>query len=175
LTEIKVLAPVDAPCFMATSACEDLPVPPMPTLPAISIFLGQDHTRCDALFVEAERLVGAGDFVQAQTAYEDFFQAMARHFAMEEEVLFPGFEAAIGSSTGPTAMMRHEHEQMRALFREMAEALSAHQGDHFLGTAETLLILMQQHNAKEEQILYPMTDRTLEGREVVSRMRELAP
>jgi len=33
----------------------------------------------------------------------------------------------------------------------------------FAGHAETLHILMQQHNMKEEQVLYPMTDRLLGG------------
>jgi hemerythrin-like domain-containing protein len=52
--------------------------------------------------------------------------------------------------------MRSEHAQMRALMQDMAQLLSSEQATDYLGCADTLLILMQQHNMKEENILYPM-------------------
>jgi iron-sulfur cluster repair protein YtfE (RIC family) len=45
----------------------------------------------------------------------------------------------------------------------MNEALVARDAENFAGAAETLLILMQQHNMKEENILYPMCDQALAG------------
>jgi hemerythrin-like domain-containing protein len=62
---------------------------------------------------------------------------------------------------GPTQMMRFEHAQMRDLIEQMERALNGRDGSGFAGAAETLLILMQQHNMKEENILYPMCDRSL--------------
>ncbi len=126
-----------------------------------SNYMGDDHQRCDELFAKAEAAVGSGDWEVAEEAHREFLAAMLHHFAMEEEALFPAFETASGNSMGPTSVMRHEHEQMRSLFDEMTQALAGKQVDEYLGAAETLLILMQQHNAKEEQILYPMTDRML--------------
>ena len=35
------------------------------------------------------------------------------------------------------------------------------------------MILTQQHNMKEEQILYPMSDQNLPSEEVVERMSQL--
>jgi len=64
---------------------------------------------------------------------------------------------------GPTQMMRSEHSQMRQLFDDMAQALEQKNKDQYLGTAETLMMLMQQHNMKEEQMLYPMTEQVLGG------------
>jgi iron-sulfur cluster repair protein YtfE (RIC family) len=142
-----------------------------PQVNAISIFLGQDHKRCDELFVEAERLAARGDFAAAGTACRQFIDAMEHHFGMEEHVLFPAFEQATGSAMGPTAVMRHEHGQMRNLFEEMASSLAGQHGDDFLGASETLLVLMQQHNAKEEQILYPASDRVLSAPELLEAMR----
>ena len=55
-------------------------------------------------------------------------------------------------------MMRHEHEQMRALITELGKALEDKKRDRYIGLSETLLIFMQQHNMKEEQMLYPMID-----------------
>jgi len=82
---------------------------------------------------------------------------------MEETVLFPAFEAATGMTMGPTRMMRLEHAQMRELFGQMNAALTNRAARDFAGSAETLLVLMQQHNMKEENILYPMCDRSLSG------------
>lgn len=126
-------------------------------------FMGGDHHRCDQLFAEAEAAVDGGDWQQAESAHRQFIQAMTQHFAMEEELLFPAFEQASGNAMGPTVVMRHEHEQMRALFAEMSDAAKRQDAEGYLGASETLLILMQQHNAKEEQILYPMSDRMLDG------------
>lgn len=123
--------------------------------------MADDHHHCDELFAAAEQAVEAEQWPQAGEAHQRFVDGMERHLQAEEELLFPAFEQASGMSEGPTSVMRHEHEQMRDLFRQMGEALAAQSGDDYLGASETLLILMQQHNAKEEQILYPMLDQML--------------
>lgn len=135
-------------------------------------FLGDDHYRCDDLFALAEQQVSDGAWEKARTSHDAFIHAVEHHFAMEESVLFPAFEEASGSEMGPTAVMRHEHGQMRQLFSAMEEALQQHNSNDYLGNSETLLILMRQHNAKEEQILYPMCDRMLEPQlpELLQRM-----
>ncbi len=86
---------------------------------------------------------------------------MEQHFAHEEGVLFPRFEQATGHAMGPTRIMRSEHTQMRSLFESLGDAIQAKDGDECMGLAETLLILMSQHNVKEEQVLYPMADEVL--------------
>lgn len=128
---------------------------------SIAEFLSHDHAHCDALFAQAEAAAASRDWTQAGVANAAFRQAMAHHFAMEENVLFPAFEAATGSLAGPTQVMRGEHAQMNALFDAMDAALRGQDGDAFLGHAETLLWLMRQHNLKEENMLYPMSDRVL--------------
>ena len=40
-------------------------------------------------------------------------------------------------------------------------ARAAQDADAYSGEAETLLIMMQQHNMKEENMLYPMCDQRL--------------
>jgi hemerythrin-like domain-containing protein len=138
-------------------------------------FMGGDHHHCDQLFATAEGAVDSGEWQQATTAHQQFIHAMQQHFAMEEELLFPAFEQASGNSMGPTVVMRHEHEQMRTLFAEMDEAVEKQDPSAYLGASETLLILMQQHNAKEEQILYPMSDSMLDGQqdELLQKMQSL--
>ncbi len=123
--------------------------------------LPRHHKHCDDLFVAAEESVQRGDWMAAAPAFARFHDQMRAHFEAEENLLFPAFEAATGMSAGPTQMMRHEHEQMRSMLSQLAEACAAHDGEGYAGAAETLLMLMQQHNMKEENILYPMCDQAL--------------
>ena len=141
----------------------------------ISAYMTEDHRRCDGLFADIERGLVKGEQSAGTARLDSFIAAMEQHFTMEEEVLFPAFEEQTGMSMGPTAVMRHEHAQMRQLFGQMREALAQGDADSYLGIAETLLMLMQQHNIKEEQVLYPMTDRTLAAQsdEVMRRMQQL--
>jgi len=127
----------------------------------IANYMGADHHRCDELFAKAEKSAAEHAWEAAQSDFDTFHQAMEAHFHMEEAFLFPTFEEVSGQSMGPTQVMRMEHGQMRELFESMAEAVRAHDAETFLGDAETLLVLMQQHNMKEEQILYPMSDQVL--------------
>ena len=131
-----------------------------------------DHRRCDNLFADAEAAAANNDLAAAQSGFAAFHQGMQHHLGMEETILFPAFEQATGSNMGPTRIMRMEHEQMRELFAQMQTALDAKDTPTYAGLAETLLILMQQHNMKEEMMLYPMTDRTLHERDSLIRQME---
>ena len=135
----------------------------VPTEQAMSVTasLFKHHKHCDDIFAGAEEACADGDWVAGAAAFGRFRSELESHFASEEELLFPAFEHATGMTAGPTAVMRGEHEQMRALLGQMADAVAAHDADTFGGAAETLLILMQQHNMKEENILYPMCDQAL--------------
>ncbi|MBU0752094.1 MAG: hemerythrin domain-containing protein [Gammaproteobacteria bacterium] len=123
--------------------------------------LHHHHKHCDELFADAEAAALKGDWEVGGEGFARFRGELLAHFSTEEEVLFPAFEAATGMSGGPTQMMRFEHSQMRELLEQMQAALEQRGRDAFAGAAETLLVLMQQHNMKEENILYPMCNRTV--------------
>jgi len=130
---------------------------------SIRDFLADDHRRCDDVFADVETAVGDGDWARASDAFGRFSTAVLQHFAVEESLLFPAFEQKTGMSMGPTQVMRSEHVQMRELIAAAAAALAARDAEEYSGNAETLLIMMQQHNMKEENILYPMCDQHLAG------------
>ena len=109
----------------------------------------------------ADTALWALNIAAAMAAFDHFRSATLAHFASEEKTLFPTFEAKTGMTMGPTQVMRMEHVQMRALMDDAAVALADGETDNYLGLAETLLIMMQQHNMKEENILYPMCDQHL--------------
>ena len=127
----------------------------------ITTLLTKQHDICDELFAQTEQAVSKQDWTQANIHSNAFQTTTLQHFNREEQVLFPAFEKTSGNAEGPTAVMRFEHTQMRDLFEQMKSALDQQDSDEYLGLSESLLMLIRQHNAKEEQILYPMTDRIL--------------
>jgi len=126
----------------------------------IKEYLTAHHGTCDELFANMEDAVSKS-IENAKEAYEAFAKETERHFQMEERVMFFEFEQKTGMTQGPTAVMRHEHVQMRNLIEEMGKAIDAKDKDKFFGNSETLMILMQQHNMKEEQMLYTMAQQHL--------------
>jgi iron-sulfur cluster repair protein YtfE (RIC family) len=127
--------------------------------------MAADHRQCDELFAAVERALGRAAWADADAGFSRLRDAMSRHFDAEEAILFPAFEAHTGMSMGPTRVMRNEHDQMRELLDAAKKALEGRDAEDYSGTAETLLIMMQQHNTKEENILYPMCDLQLAGQQ----------
>ncbi len=128
---------------------------------SIRDLMSADHRQCDDCFVAVERSVARSAWSDADAEFDRLHDAMRHHFDAEEAILFPAFEARTGMSMGPTRVMRSEHEQMRELLAAAKKALDERDADDYSGTAETLLIMMQQHNMKEENVLYPMCDQQL--------------
>lgn len=127
----------------------------------ISDYMNGDHKHCDAAFARAEDRAAAGDLTGLERDGEAFLREMERHIGLEEKLLFPAFEGKTGMTSGPTETMRTEHEQMRGMFAQMRAAIETKNAEQYLGIAETLLILLQQHNMKEESMMYPMLDQSL--------------
>ena len=127
----------------------------------LATFFTQDHRSCDELWTRVEA-AGEEGAESIAGAWRRFDRSLRSHLAMEEEVLFPAFEAATGmTDSGPTFVMRMEHDQMRGLLDQMGAALERGDHDALLDQGDTLLMLIQQHNQKEEGMLYPMSERAL--------------
>ncbi len=141
----------------------------------ISSFLTKDHRDCDEVFAQMENEVAAENWAQANKKFDEFNGDLEHHFNMEEQVMFPAFEQKTGMMGGPTAMMRMEHEQMRNVVAQMKKDLDEKNKNHFFGLSESLMMIIQQHNMKEEQMLYAMADNHLGAlsAEVVQKMKEL--
>ncbi|MEA1954310.1 MAG: hemerythrin domain-containing protein [Campylobacterota bacterium] len=127
----------------------------------ISQYMKHEHRECDTHFANAEQAAALGDWEKAEEGFLLFSNETLTHFKKEEEELFPAFEAQTGSSEGPTQVMRFEHEQVKSLIGKLAHALEAQDKDAYLSLCESMMILLQQHNMKEEQMLYAMCDRVL--------------
>ncbi len=132
----------------------------------ISAFLGEDHRRCDGFYAEAEEAARANDAARAAERFARFELCLLRHMAMEEEGLFGELDKRMGfAGEGPTSLMREEHEQLRGLLARLRDRLEAGDLVSFADVCETLLLLMEQHNMKEEEVLYPLMDEAFAGEE----------
>jgi len=142
------------------------------TAPAsLTEFFSADHERCDSLYASLEAVAQSGE--DARVLFRSFDTAMRRHFAMEEEGFFPQFDRLMGmENQGPTAIMREEHAQMRGLLDRMSIATAEQDLETLLSAGDTLLILIQQHNMKEEQMLYPTADEAF-GVEIDDLLKKL--
>ena len=127
----------------------------------IKEFMTKDHRECDDTFAAMEQKANSEGLAAAKELYTKMAQEIEHHFQMEERVIFPAFEEKTGMTEGPTQMMRMEHSQMRSLIKEIGEAIEEDNKDRFFGLTETMMIMIQQHNMKEEQMLYTMIQQHL--------------
>ena len=134
---------------------------------SIAGFMTEDHRSCDGDLALVEQLVEAEKWAEALEVWQRFDATTRCHFQREEEFLFPAFEAAMGSTQGPTQVMRMEHEQVRAILPVLEASVREQDATRFLGMSDTLMVLIQQHNMKEEQILYPMSEQVIPDTEAV--------
>jgi len=106
--------------------------------------------------------------------------ADAHHHGKEEDLLFTAMvEAGFPRHGGPVAVMLMEHDQGRALVRELA-ALAAQDApwspddrQALAGAAHGFAGLLHAHIHKEDAILYPMAEQRLDA-ELLSRVDEAA-
>ena len=124
----------------------------------ISSFLTSDHRACDNEFANLENTVASENWEESKTQFDKFSADLLHHFDMEEKVMFPVFEEVTGMTQGPTMVMRMEHSQMRNILDDLKADIEKRDKNHFFGVSESLMMLMQQHNMKEEQMLYAMAD-----------------
>lgn len=118
---------------------------------ALSRVLTDQHRCLDRLLEAANNLCGAASGREAQGRFCD---AMERHLEVEERVLFPVLEELL-AHIGPLAIMRQEHDAVRALMMSLRAAVGVDTCGPLL---ETLTVLIQQHHLKEERVLYPLSN-----------------
>lgn len=126
-------------------------------------FMGADHKAFSHKFALAERIVATGNWSEAEAVFTAFRDDMARRLKMEEEVIFSTLTSVSGSP-GPLQVMLMDHSQIKGLLEQMAVAVTQKNAQTYSSLLETLLIVIQRHNFKEEQTLYPIVDRILATR-----------
>lgn len=128
------------------------------TFETVTAYLVWDRRQVGTRLAAVCSSVRNGRFEAARREFDGYERHLTRHLRIEEELIFPVFEARSGIVGGPTAVMRDEHRQVRkavALMRaglEKSDATEYDEGCRFLDS------VLPDHDAKEEHILYPALD-----------------
>lgn len=127
--------------------------------------------------------VGGGLVLERAVArdYAGFLRgyADAWHHGKEEDILFRRMvERGFSTEAGPVAVMLHEHRLGRA-FVSAIHAVGEGSGEvtpaeraTFRSSAEGFVPLLRQHIRKEDDILYPMSERVLSTAEFESMLAD---
>src|SRR5262249_9462207 len=128
------------------------------SLRAVNEALAWDHDRLEAIEARAFRLYAEGDRAGAREAWPGSERGRRRHIRCEEEILFPASESGTGAPAGrgPVPVMKLEHRRIERLLEDIGRALAG--GGAPLPLRVELHLVLGEHNAKEEGVLYPMTD-----------------
>lgn len=86
---------------------------------------------------------------------------VTRHFALEEEVLFPELAEIESIASGPLRVMEAEHELFRSLLQTAETATHRNDREGLLTAVVDLIALLRGHIAKEDNVLFPMARKRL--------------
>lgn len=124
-------------------------------------WLVHEHSLYENLLSICRDAAEAEDWESVERALHELVTHLKRHVALEEEVLFPAYEAAPGASPVPTTALREEHDAIVRLLRDFAQVLTTRQRDPVLESLDRIENRMIRHHEKEEDIFLPMASHVL--------------
>ena len=92
--------------------------------------------------------------------------ALAPHAKLEDDLLFAAVDGIAGAESGPTAMMRAEHEEIEAALRSVETTTDVNVARETILEA---IHLARSHFLKEEGVAFPMAEEVL-GKEALDRL-----
>ena len=137
-------------------------------------FMSVDHDRLDnkIRMYSTEKLI---DIVRAESIFLFFKSELERHIIWEEDILFPVFERKTGiKDGGPTSVMRMEHIQIKDHLQKIQRKLRAKKIQDPCGEEVALFKLLESHNQKEENILYPGIDNLTSEQEKEQMIKQMS-
>ncbi len=137
-------------------------------------FMSVDHDRLDnkIRMYSKEKLV---DIERAQIIFLSFKNELERHIIWEEDILFPVFERKTGiKDGGPTSVMRMEHIQIKNHLQEIKRKLHTKKIQNLCKEEVALFKLLESHNQKEENILYPGIDNLTSEQEKQQMIKQMS-
>lgn len=99
--------------------------------------------------------------VQARTLFHELKAEIDKHFAWEEEILFPMIERRTGlHMPGPATITRAEHQQIRKLLKEIDDRV-VNKEKRAEELEDRLVERLLSHEKEEERILHPWIEASL--------------
>ena len=137
-------------------------------------FMSIDHDRLDnkIRMYSREKLV---DIKRAESIFLFFKSELEQHIIWEENILFPIFERKTDiKSGGPTSVMRMEHIQIKNHLQEIKRKLHTKKIQDSCKEEVALFKVLESHNQKEENILYPGIDNLTSEQEKEQLIKQMS-
>ena len=133
-----------------------------------------DHDRLDNKIKKysTEKLV---DIERAESIFLSFKSELERHIIWEEDILFPVFERKTGiKDGGPTSVMRIEHIEIKKYLQEIKRKLHVKKIQDPCKEEVAIFKVLESHNQKEENILYPGIDNLTSEQEKEQMIKQMS-
>jgi hemerythrin-like domain-containing protein len=139
------------------------------------------HQVLKELFLQHQEALLDGDLGRAQERLAEFERRLLHHIREEEELLLPVYARAGVIPGGPPVLFTGEHKRMQEMLAGFKQTLSSLERDPnsrkrgilwLLDRQATFKNLMEHHDLRETNILYPALDRVTsetERREILAR------
>lgn len=159
-----------------------------PAAPSPYAAFRRDHARVLVRLVALEAsLPAAGAAHRARPLREEPLRALiahlerqfATHMAAEEAVLYPALERAFPESGPSLRPLHEEHVELRTMLAVLAETLmrpaTRGRDEQVVVQVRDFVDLLRIHIRKEEAVVFDVSERVLEARELRGLARRLAP
>jgi hemerythrin superfamily protein len=126
--------------------------------PTLAEHLRADHARIDGLLTEMQHYLRVGALAEAEVRFQVLGQALKRHMAAEEGILYPAMQQMTESVARAVPAMLAEHGELRSLLPELATAMRQQDVLASESLVPQIRRSLARHHENEERLVYPITD-----------------
>lgn len=134
---------------------------------SVGEYLVWDHRRLEALLAQSLKLARAGLWPEAVLRFDEYDTGLRHHADVEDVILFPAYEEASGNlPDGPAKLMMEEHHDVRLGLDRLLRAVRGNEMGELQDAFGEFADELEGHHAKEEEILFPSIDTTLDQQQL---------
>lgn len=140
-----------------------------PELVSAAELLRREHARLEDVYAMLLSAYREGDWTDVHAHWQVFERALKAHMALEEREIFPAFRAA---NAEETSTLLAEHDELRSMLEVLGINIELHAVTE--RDALTLVQRLRAHGEREERLLYPWIDATLDAGAIARLQRPAA-
>ena len=124
-------------------------------------WLHHDHKNFESAVYQCRSACDDANWSRVRDIFDELASHYRSHVRIEEEVLFPAYEAHPDASSKPTESLRSDHTQIFNLMDNIAQSLQQGAQDRLAENLSLLYRILTKHHEKEEEIFLPMASEAL--------------
>ena len=139
-------------------------------------WLHHDHRDIESAVYRCRTACDIADWSLVHEVFAEMTSNYRNHIRIEEDVLFPAYQAHPEASSEPTASLEADHEQIVHLMDHIAQRLAEKDYESLAENFSLLYRILRNHHEKEEEIFLPMASGALYSSKdaILARMQSMA-